>query len=184
MTMTLENIKNAMQTKKFARDVKRYIHLIENLFTVDVTTDIVFQRTYNGFFQLRRNEFYRKKHYEFLEKNKTRKDIGFSEILAYLSTIQNSIEASFASKMLSIINVDAPVLDRKVLAKLNFKLPKLSSKDRVGDTIVLYNKIENWYNDFYTTSKFKDWINLFDGFYPNTDISAAKKVDFVLWQLD
>jgi len=173
-----------MQTKKFARDVGRYLHITDNLYSVDVRQDALFQTKYNGFFQLRRNLAYRTKHYEFLEKNKHNKDITFTQILIYLSSIQNSIEASFASKMLSIINVDAPVLDSKVLSKLNLKVPKIGSSDRMEQYIQLYKNIENWYENFYETQEFKDWIKLFDTYHPNTGISTAKKVDFVLWQLD
>ena len=180
----LVDVEKTMLTKKFARDVKRYQHLIENLHKVDVSKDEVFQRIYNGFFQLRRNDAYRAKHYEFLERNKANDTIEFKEILVFLSSIQNSVEASFATKMLSIIRPKAPVWDSKVLDKLNLKKPKINSPRRIEETFEVYERICAWYEDFFARAQFKEWIELFDKHYPNSGIDSVKKVDFVLWQMD
>jgi len=180
----IKEVERTIQRPKFARDVKRYQHLIKNLHRVDVSTDTTFQRVYNGFFQLRRNEAYRIKHFKFLETNKSRANIELKEILVYLSSIQNSIEASFATKMLSTINPDMPVLDSKVLAKLGLKKPSANSLARIEETLQIYERICDWYREFYTKSDFTEWMGLFDKYFPNSGINPVKKIDFILWQMD
>ncbi|MCL2570577.1 MAG: hypothetical protein FWE16_05255 [Firmicutes bacterium] len=182
--LDIEKIKETMQKPRFSKMVARYQFLIENLHKVDISKHEVFQRTYNCFFQLRRNEEYRRQHFAFMEKHKANKSIRFQEILIFLSGIQDTVEASFASKMLSIINPDMPVLDSKVLFKLGLKKPAADCPTKLQDTVELYNKICEWYTEFYCKADFKNWIKLFDGYYQNSGISAAKKVDFVLWQMD
>jgi len=182
--MTLYEIENTLKTAKFARDVKRYLHLIDNLYKIDTTKDLIFQRIYNGFFQLRRNEAYRVKHFEFLERNKHNVNISFQTILQFLSSIQNSIEASFATKMLSTINPNMPVWDRKVLIKLSLKKPNANSPTRLQETLQTYDNICKWYKEFFNLKTCNQWLNLFDKYHPNTKINPVKKVDFILWQMD
>ena len=169
-----------MQKPRFVKMVGRYQFLMENLYRVNVSTHEDFQRTYNCFFQLRRNKEYRVKHFEFLEQNKGSKVIGFHEILIFLSGIEGKVEASFASKMLSIINPNMPVLDSKVLEKLGIK-KRVGSN--INDVVMIYNKICEWYDGFYKTSEYHQWITLFDEMFPNSGISSAKKIDFILWQV-
>jgi len=180
--MDLLEIEKTMQSAKFARDVKRYKHLIEHLHKVDVSKDSTFQRIYNGFFQLRRNETYRIKHFTFLEEHKADTDITFETILKFLSSIENKVEASFATKMLSTINPNMPVWDRKVLQKLSLKKPKANSPTRIKEVLELYEEICS--KIFTENADFKKWIDLFDKYYPNSEINPVKKIDFVLWQMD
>jgi len=182
--MDLAEVERTMRAPRFARDLKRYQHLVLNLHKVDVSKCVVFQKTYNGFFQVRRcREKWLPKHYEYLEKNKTNSSITFSEILKALSSMGKGVEASFASKMLSIINPEMPVLDSKVLDKLSLKLPKRDSSTRFEEILVVYEKICAWYKDFFKRPESKAWIDLFDKHYPNSGINPVKKVDFVLWQM-
>jgi len=118
-----------------------------------------------------------------MEANKARTGITFAEILAHLSAIQGSVEASFASKMLSIINPEMPVLDSMVLYKLGLKKPSPKSPSRMDETVVVYHKICEWYTNFFGKEDFTKWIALFDEHFPNSGISDVKKVDFVLWQM-
>jgi len=179
--LNLEEVKKTMQSSRFIKMVARYQYLMENLHSVDISEHADFQRTYNCFFQLRRNQVYRKQHFTFMENHKHNAKTSFKEILTFLSSIQDTTEASFASKMLSIINPDMPVLDSKVLQKLKIKK---SAKSTLDEAVNIYNQICDWYDDFVETETFKSWINLFDEHFPNSGISAAKKIDFVLWQMD
>jgi len=180
----LTKVAQTMQRPRFAKMVARYQFLMQNLHCVDISKHELFQITYNAFFQLRRNQYYREKHFNYLEKHKSNTNINFKEILEYLSSIQNSIEASFASKMLSIINPSMPVLDSKVLHKLGLKKPSINCPDRINESVLLYEKICEWYKDFWQTENFKECMDLFDSCFPNSCISDEKKVDFILWQMD
>jgi len=182
--LDIDKINETMQKSRFIKMVARYQHLISNLHVIDISKCETFQRTYNCFFQLRRNENYRRQHFEFMEANKFNKQISFKIILNHLSNIQNTVEASFASKMLSIINPDMPVLDSKVLQKLSLKKPSPISPKKIDETIQLYDKICDWYKAFKNTNQYTQWIKLFNQHFPNSGISDVKKIDFVLWQLD
>jgi len=176
-----DKIKEAMRTPRFIKMVARYQFLMDNLYSVDVSNHADFQRTYNCFFQLRRNERYRTQHFNFLEDHKANKQMAFQQILRFLSSVSDTVEASFASKMLSIINPDMPVLDSKVLNKLKIKKPPGSSQQGV---VGIYSEICDWYDGFKKTQAYTEWIDLFNEHFPNSGISPAKKIDFILWQLD
>ncbi|MCL2822165.1 MAG: hypothetical protein FWD86_03075, partial [Firmicutes bacterium] len=163
MTTNLSDIfqvENTIKSVRFSKYVKRYQYLMSNLFCVDVSSCQEFQKTYNCFFQLRRNLDYRRIHFDFLQQNKSNGNIDFEQILIFLSAIQGSMEASFATKMLSIINTDMPVWDSKVIAKLNSGIydecknavmdklslthPPKSSPSRTKDAVALYKEICRW----------------------------------------
>ena len=179
--MELSEIKKTMRTSRFVKMVARYQFLIANLHTVDISGHADFQRTYNCFFQLRRNVEYRKRHFDFMQKHKANTSITFGEVLEFLSSIAGTVEASFASKMLSIIDPEMPVLDSKVLQKLGLK--KRTGCDQ-AEAVRIYDRICDWYSGFMGTKECAEWIDLFNRHFPNSGISNVKKIDFVLWQMD
>jgi len=162
--------------------LRKYIEIMNLVHNVDVSEDTSFQRLYNGYYRVRQRkpEFY-SRYYSFMESNKI-KGVSFKDALLYLYREFGWIEASFSSKLVATINPDMPIWDSVVLGHLQLHRPQYASRDRIKKTIDIYDKICDWYQRFLHSSDGMDMIRAFDQAYPYTDISAVKKVDFILWQ--
>ena len=69
-----------------------------------------------------------------------------------------------------------------VLSVLLMKPETKNGKATVSSVISCYNDIDRWYYDFKKHPTAKEWIRKFDKAFPEyKDISATKKIDFILW---
>ena len=78
-------------------DIMNYVH------QTDVENDMDFQRTFNAFYRVRRNEEWRKVYYHLFEELKD-KTPSFEYIIRYMFEKTGNIEASFSSKMLATLH--------------------------------------------------------------------------------
>lgn len=141
-----------------------------------------FQRMFNGYYKVRRNEDWQKEYYAiFTEAKKNPENYTFERILKNLYEKTNKVEASFSSKMLATINPSKPIWDQYVLKNLGLQL-KGQGKERLEKAVELYSKIENWYNSYLNSSEGKENIRVFDLMLPDYAlISNIKKIDCLLW---
>lgn len=161
----------------------RYKFIMDKVNVVNVSTDEDFQRTFNGFYLVRRNSEWRKVYYDYFESVKG-KEISFTEIITYIYENTNFVEPSFSSKMLATLQPDKPIWDRYVMENLGFKLKGDTQEEKLKNAIEIYEKIEKWYDEFMVTPKAKECIVAFDKALPNyTNISNIKKVDAILWSI-
>ena len=79
----------------------KYNHIMAAIQNTDVSSDIEFQKRYNGFYRMRQRpaEYY-STYFNFMEKQKNR-DLTFEETLRYLHASLGRIEASFSSKLVA-----------------------------------------------------------------------------------
>jgi len=191
----IEKVKEALPEIKVGLDkYTKLIKLIDN----DVSTENEFQDIFNGFFRLnlRRsknftfNEF-STEYYAFMEHHKKDQELSFKKILTHFYKRFNTIEASFSSKLMAIIDHEKPIWDTHIINKLNLKKPKYSKKERLNKPVDellkpfedLYSEISECYKVFLKTYEANRWIKLFDEQYPNNGITSIKKIDFILWQI-
>ena len=161
----------------------KYRDIIETVGSINVSENADFQKTFNGFYVVRRNEEWRKVYYDLFEQVKTGAPT-FASILTHLYEHTGNIEASFSSKMLASIFPDKPIWDQYVLQKLSLKLVGSTKQERLKNAIVLYSDIEKWYDDFLKIDKAKECIEVFDRVLPDyKDISSIKKIDCILWSI-
>lgn len=162
----------------------KYEKIMERFSQVDVSRDEEFQRTFNGFYRVRRRkpDFY-KALYSFLESHKNKK-ITFAEVLQYFYERFGRLEASFSSKIVATINPDMPIWDSEVLKRLKIKTPAytLTPTERFNQTVEKYNQIIQWYRDYMDTEEAKKMIEAFDKEIGVPNITTTKKIDFILWQ--
>ncbi len=165
------------------KGLRKYEHLINQLHYTNVSQDIDFQRKYNGFFKMQRRtpEFY-SYYYSLLEAEKENR-IDFAQILNQIYKKTRRVEASFSSKMLSMIDPNFPVWDKYVLQNLGLKAPYASCKNRIDRIVSLYDEIIDWYKSFTINAEAIEIIGKFDLKYPDSKISNVKKIDLVLWQI-
>ena len=161
----------------------KYQFIMEQVNKTDISIDAEFQRIFNGFYIVRRNEEWRKAYYEYFESVK-KGTPTFTSILIHLYECTGNIEPSFTSKMLATIFPDKPIWDRYVVQNLNMELKGRTKQERLENAMVLYTDIERWYADFLQTDKAKECIEVFDHVMPDyKHISSIKKIDSILWSI-
>lgn len=161
----------------------KYQYIITHLMKTNVATDEDFQRTFNGFYIVRRNGAWRKAYYELFEQVKIGNP-SFSSILIYLYECTGNIEPSFSSKMLATIFPNKPIWDRYVVQNLDMRLEGSSPKEKLESAVVLYSNMEKWYEEFLQTPKAQECIETFDSLLPDYEhISNIKKIDSILWSI-
>ena len=159
----------------------KYRVIMDRFNKTNISADVNFQRMFNGFYVVRRNEQWRTIYYDYFENIKD-KNIEFADIITYIYDNTGNIEPSFASKMLATINPNKPIWDRFVLQNLNIELTGKTQEERLQNAIKLYADIELWYNDFLKTNKAKECIQCFDEILPDCKwIYDIKKIDCILW---
>ena len=99
----------------------KYQYIMEHVMKTDVSADEDFQRIFNGFYIVRRNEEWRNVYYSYFEKVKNSKPT-FEDIITYLFEKTGNVEPSFSSKMLATIIPEKPIWDRYVVQNLNINL--------------------------------------------------------------
>lgn len=179
-----------MDTEKISRAMERVkpglnkYQRIQGLITkVNVSEDRDFQKSFNGFYRVRQRpvDFYQV-FYSYMENAKNG-STSFETTLTHLYKELGRVEASFSSKLVATINPDMPVWDSVVLKNIGLKAPAYHRKNRIGESIEVYDQLINWYKDFLMTEKAKTIIEQFDATYPEAAITDIKKVDLVLWQI-
>ena len=142
----------------------KYKMIIEHVRKVDVSADLDFQRTYNGFYRIRRNAEWRAAYYGLFEE------------------IKNSSPTSFSSKMLATVDVNKPIWDRYVASNLCLNLKGKTKDEQLECAIDLYNQMICWYEDFVKTENGMECISEFNKILPDYAwMSDVKKIDFYLW---
>lgn len=181
MEMNITKAKEALPNIKIG--LAKYQFLLSRFLSVNVATDEEFQIKYVGFFRVRRNRAFLAYYFELMEKSKKCTDLTFEKILKDIYEKFGRVEASFSSKLLSMVNPNMPVWDVYVLANLNLKKPTQYSPTKLQEIIYLYDKICDWYKDFMKTEAAQIYIKLFDEKYPKAGITNTKKIDLILWQI-
>ena len=158
--------------------IEKYNWIMKRVHETDVSSDVEFQRTFNGFYRMRqRPTSSYASYYTYLEKNKNNQDLSFEDTVTYLYQETGSIHASFSSKLLATVNPNMPIWDKFVLQNLGLRTPYSYEKDRLQKTIQLDQKICDWY-------KTDEAIKKLAGFnqqFPGVNITDVKKIDFILW---
>lgn len=159
----------------------KYLYIMEQVNNINVAKDTDFQRTFNGFYIVRRNKTWRKIYYEYFESVK-RGTPTFESIITYLHKRTGNIEPSFSSKMLATIIPEKPIWDSYVVQNLNIQLKGNTNEEKLKNAIILYADMEKWYADFLESEKGKECIKEFDRVLPDyKGILNIKKIDSILW---
>lgn len=183
MDMTF-NVRKVFQDRLAASmGLDKYRYIMEQVNNTNVATNTDFQRAFNGFYIVRRNEHWRKCYYEYFESVK-KANPTFESILTYLYEHTGNIEPSFSSKMLATIFPEKPIWDRYVVQNLNMQLTGTTKEEKLRNAIILYANMEKWYDNFLISEKGKECIKEFDSILPDyKEISNVKKIDSVLWSI-
>ena len=140
-----------------------------------------FQRAFNGYYRIRRNEKWRQHYYDLFAKAKTER-FSFEQIITELYRLTGNVEASFSSKMLATIDASKPIWDQYVLQNLGLELMGKTQEEKLQNAVTLYDQVVNWYADYLTTGEARENIYEFDRLLPEYAwVSDTKKIDCLLW---
>lgn len=89
--------------RKREKGLITYEKIMTSYKNTNLSNDMTFQRTFNGFYRIRRNEDWRKFYYENFEKWKNESTPTFPLILETLYRHTGRVECSFSSKMLATL---------------------------------------------------------------------------------
>jgi hypothetical protein len=163
--------------------LQKYLHIRNLIYNVDVSKNADFKQAFNGFYRMRqRPQLFYDTFYRFMEENKYHSPT-FEQALTFLFEELDRVEASFSSKLVATINPELPIWDSIVLKNLGKKAPAYYRKNRLQETLELYDDIVKWYESYLKTEEANNIIQFFDETYPNTGLTNVKKIDFVLWQV-
>ena len=164
--------------------LQRYRYIMEHVLDVDVSKNEDFKRMFNGFYGIRRGKSWRDRYYQVFEQmKKEREHITFKDIFNRIS--DQSLEASFSSKMLATLNSQKPIWDSRVLHFLKLQPTGVTKVERIESIIKIYTEIEAWYKNYLSTEDARNNLILFDRTFPEYSwISATKKIDFMIWSYD
>ena len=178
--MNVEKIVEFISTHKI-KEINKYVFLIKNLQTVNLESNRAYQKTFNGFYKVRRNPAWQQIYYGMFEEEK-RRTPSFERIIGYLWAETGRIEPSFSSKMAATIDSNLPVWDKYVLQNLHFKLEG-TGKLRLKYAIALYDEITQFYRSFLRTDEALRAIEIFNQTLSDYAwITPTKKIDLILWQ--
>ena len=178
------NVKEILE-KRLAESLglDKYQYIMDHVLDVDISKDKDFQRVFNGFYIVRRNEEWREIYYDYFERMK-HKEVSFREIINYLYEKTGNIEPSFSSKMLATINPQKPIWDRYVVQNLNIKLDDATKEEKIEKAVQLYAEMEKWYAEYMASDDGKVCVQGFNEALPNYKwVSDIKKIDALLWSI-
>ena len=176
-----EVVISMMLKKSFGVD--KYTFIIKELSKRDISKDINYQRVFNTFYKVRRNNKWRKIYYQYFESQKNNKHLTFEMVIRYLYEKTSQLEFSFSSKLLSTVNPNMPIWDVYVLNNLGLKMKMGKPKDRIEQAIRLYRDIHETSMRLVKSDWGKLAIAKFNEVLPDAFwISDIKKVDFFIWQ--
>lgn len=167
---------------KVAPGLEKYRWLQAELQARDVARDREFQRRFNAFYRVRRNEAWRDAFYELFEREKSDRR-PFSDVLRALYDTTGRTEASFTSKLVASVDPDLPVIDAFVLKNLGLRLPySRGIEERLIRLTQLHDHIRSLYSDYVDSHIGRRLVATFEYAYPGSGLTPVKMLDLVLWQ--
>jgi hypothetical protein len=186
MEFTDDQITKAIENLNYAA---RYKRLMDMFTRVDVSADNDFKTLFEEFYMLKRKKStFRDKYFQYMQNKKNcAASLQFKEVLDYLFTIEHTVEASFASKLLHTINhAKFPTWDRWIGKNTGIIIPptmavKEKQKQKATEG---YAELVQWFADYRQSENGKKMLAEFDkNFACFTGITDIKKIDLVLWQM-
>ena len=162
---------------------EKYAKITKCFGAVNVCQSREFQKTYNGFYRVRRNIEWQQIYYAMMEKYKG-SAITFEELLKEFYFKTSRVEASFISKLLHTLDNNMPIWDKFVLRNLCKKIQTCHGEEKLNAAINIYEEIVAWYKAALKDERIKKKLADFDEALPQYSwFSQTKKLDFLLWQM-
>lgn len=139
-----------------------------------------FQKTFNYFFKVRKDDEWRKKFYNYFKDVVHNKDITFKEILLHISYEKN-IETSFSSKMLASINPEMPIWDKYVKKYFNIVVNRNDLNYGIDYMVKKYEELIEKVKEELAKPEIKEAIDEFKKEFGEYNLTDVKILDFIIW---
>ncbi|MBK8246699.1 MAG: hypothetical protein IPK85_04795 [Gemmatimonadetes bacterium] len=147
-----------------------------------MSVDEAFQRTFNGYYRVRRAATWRTALYRLFEERKER-GVQFDQVIRDLHAATGRVEASFASKLVATLDPAQPVIDQLVLKNVHLRLATYGdAATRLQRATDVHSKLRDLFATFLATREGRAFIRQFDDALGGEALTATKKLDLVLWQ--
>ena len=171
----------AVALDRAALGLEKYQWIMRRVRDCDARRDAEFQRAFNGFYKVRRDEAWRRQYFALLEQAKAT-PMTFSDVLRAIHTSTGRVEASYSSKLVATLNPSLPVWDRYVLDFFGLCAPYPYQRDRVACCERLYGELYRLMVELVASAEGRLICAMFARRYPRVGVSDLKRVDLVLWQ--
>lgn len=169
--------------------LQKYLYLQQDFHNVDVSKNTQYQRVFRNFWALSTryksiDDSFIAGYFQILENYK-KDDMSptFSDAFQRVHAIGNTLQMSFTSKLVHMLNTDMPVWDSIVAEKhFHFKKPYSYVKNPDIAFPERYAEYNFAFQDYLQTDNAKELISLFNYRFPKARISDIKKIDFILWR--
>ncbi len=157
----------------------------------NVKNNLVFQfvfRSYYGLDSAGLTDEQKKCFFELLAD----KEVSLEKILEELYELptlrkknKNTIQFSFATKLLHTINNNKPIFDAKVSAVIHKNKRGNDRESKIKSCLEIYNFLKNLYSDLLNNEKIKKLISKFRSKFDVTEnqMTDIKILDFIIWSL-
>lgn len=177
--------RDLVRHQEIAQGLERYEYLMNQLHKVDVSTDAEYQHVYTLFYRMKpfRSDDFLMEYFRYMEQAKNEPNLMFESAFPNIYRISGSMEMSFCSKMIHTINPSQPIWDKVVATDhFHFTKPYSRCKKPIEACITRYIDYSIAFAAYSESEEGRDLIAIFDGQFPHSNISNAKKIDFILWQ--
>lgn len=177
--------------KSRIRNIELYFYIKENFDNdCNICHNNKFQNIYRKFYVMY-SAGLTEKHFEIYFQLLERKIDDLEKILSDLFEIKrrkgdNSVQFSFATKLLHTINNDLPIYDKHIGEVAKLSQPNdnsLSKEQRIAKRVEIYNKLINFYNDILQQKEIQKLIRVIrqEFNWSKEKISDLKVLDYILW---
>jgi len=163
---------------------------LKNVYTKgNILNNLVFQFVFRSYYRLDNaglSDEIKSRFFELLAQKQTNLGLILSKLYE-IPTLkgENTIQFSFATKLLHTIDNDKPIFDSGVAILTNIK-PKGSDRNtKIRSCIEIYDSLEKLYEELKEDDKIKKLISKFRSKFKVDDekISDTKVLDFIMWSL-
>ncbi len=155
----------------------------------DIKQNYLFQFVFRNFYRLDNAGLtpeFKKEYFNILEKNK-KNEPDIKKILLELSKFRNrkgqiTLQFSFTTKLLNMIDDNMPIYDSQVAKIFGFSRPYNSDFSvKMEKYLNQYKILTEVYANILNQNLLSETITLFDQKFNNNNLSTVKKIDFILW---
>lgn len=170
--------------------IQEYCYLSTRLHQVNVTKDDEFQRRYRAFWAMnvaRLSEGFIQSYFEYLEQNKQAQDLNLRAVTTHLYEIptgkdrRQSLQFSFASKLVHMVLPNRPVYDRLVESFYFLPTGAATGLDRLETLMVSYDFLIREYQRVMDSNLLNIAIDLFRDRLSAEALTAEKLIDSLIW---
>jgi hypothetical protein len=188
------HIDRLLQTISPQDDVRPYVQLVRDLPNVDASQDMLFQRTYRRYWALnaaRLGPEFLRAYFAVLERSKQSPERVTAELVArelleipVNSKGTKSLQFSFASKLVHMVNPRLPVYDSMVETFFFFPRPdRGTTEKKLANLLQSYKFLVEEYDRVLRDRLLSPAIDAFrQHFRMETDYSDEKIIDTLIWR--